>query len=289
MNSAGAGRSTHDIRDAMFQHFADRYFPAAEEQPPQELPTAREHARLLAGNYLSGVGSFTNFVDVANFLSQTRISLDREGRPVTASLPNLAGSARHWIEVAPFLWRNADGPEHLAAKLVGGKVVRWAVDDDSPFTNYDRVAWYRDSAWLMPLFVVSMIVIAVTALSWPVAAVVRRHYGVVQLRSGLGLVRYRAERMLACLAVAVLLSWVSLLNLRTVVMADIDLPVRLLQTVGALSFVGLFALAAADLRFSWTAQRSFGPRIAMFSLTVAAAAVLWVALAFHLIGFSNRF
>src|SRR5580700_6123937 len=63
MNSAGANNATEAIRIALFEQFADRYFPAANAAAPVELQTAKEHARMLAGSYISSRGSFTNFVD----------------------------------------------------------------------------------------------------------------------------------------------------------------------------------------------------------------------------------
>jgi hypothetical protein len=67
--------------------FGDRYFPAAHSDLPVELPTAKEHARLLVGSYFNSTSSFSNFIDVANFLGQAKIGLDEDGRP---SIPSPA-------------------------------------------------------------------------------------------------------------------------------------------------------------------------------------------------------
>ena len=67
MNSAGVGSDSFDIRLSLFQAFGDRYFPAP-AQALVELPTARVHARMLAGNYSVSRASTTNFIDAANFL-----------------------------------------------------------------------------------------------------------------------------------------------------------------------------------------------------------------------------
>ena len=51
LNSAGASEpASFDIRLDLFQSFGDRYFPAA-AQAPVELATAKDHAKMLAGNY----------------------------------------------------------------------------------------------------------------------------------------------------------------------------------------------------------------------------------------------
>jgi CubicO group peptidase (beta-lactamase class C family) len=288
MNSAGAGSATHDIRRTLFYQFSDRYFASDETRPPQS-PTAQEHATLLAGSYVSSVGSFTNFIDVGNFLSQVRIGVDGRGKPFTVALPDAAGPPRHWIEIAPFLWQEEHGPEHLAASVVDGTVVRFAVDDDSPFTSYLRVPWYRNAVWLMPLFIVSMVVILGTAVSWPAAALVRRRYGVPLALRGQRLLSYRAVRILSATVTLVLIAWMSMLNLRTVVMSEIDAFVWLLQVLGTLSFLGLAVFAWVGVRNVWLDRGSVPKRIATLCLAIAASTVLWVALAFHLVSFGTRF
>jgi CubicO group peptidase (beta-lactamase class C family) len=289
MNSAGVGAATHDIRRALFYQFSDRYFSSNAKQPPRPVSTAQEHAKLLSGSYLSSVGSFTNFIDFGNFLTQVRIDVDKNGEPFTAALPNLAGQPRHWIEIAPFLWQDEEGPEHLAAKVVDGAVVRFAVDDDSPFTAYLRVPWYRNSVWLMPLFILSIGVVMIAALSWPVAALVRHHYGVPHALRGQRLITYRALRILAWAVMVVLIVWISMLNLRTVVMGEIDRRVWLLQVLGTLGYVGLFGFALWNLRNTLKDTRRASTLIASICLVISASTVLWVALAFHLISFGTRF
>ncbi len=88
MNSAGEHSATELIRIALFEQFGDRYFPAANAAAQVELPTAKEHARMLAGSYISSRGEFTDFVDMLNFVGQVKITLDKQGRP---SVPAILG------------------------------------------------------------------------------------------------------------------------------------------------------------------------------------------------------
>src|ERR1700729_632241 len=93
-NSAGTGRAPHEIRLALFQQFAERYFSEAGAAAPVELNTAKEHAKMLTGSYIASNGSFSNFFDVGNFIGQTKIGLDGDGRPLIPSFANLAGAPR---------------------------------------------------------------------------------------------------------------------------------------------------------------------------------------------------
>jgi CubicO group peptidase (beta-lactamase class C family) len=289
MNSAGTGRATQEIRLALFQQFAERYFPEASAAQPLELSTAKEHAKLLTGNYISSIGSFTNIVDFANFIGQTEVGLDSDGRPLIPGSPNLAGAPRHWIEFAPFQWQDANGPERLAAQVKDGRVVRWGVDDDSPINVFDRAPWYRDAAWLKPLFLVALMVVALTALSWPVAAIARRRYGVANPLIGTDLLGYRLIRAFSWATLIVLAGWMSLLNLRSIVMANIDGKVWLLQLAGTLGAFGLAGAAIWNLSRAWSRPRGRVATIWSAAQALAALSTLYVMLAFHLISFGTKF
>jgi hypothetical protein len=289
MNSAGLGRATHEIRLALFQQFGARYFSEASAAPRIELSSAKEHAQMLTGSYTASNGSFTNFVDVANLLGQTKISVDKDGRPLIPSLPNFAGAARHWIEVAPFQWQDANGPQRLAAQVEGGRVMRWGVDDDAPTNVFDRTPWYRDAAWLKPLCMMSLIVVVLMALSWPVAAIARRRYAAVNPLRGADLMSYRLIRGFSWLTLIVLGGWISTLELRTIVMENIDGRVWLLEIAGALGGFGLAGAALWNLWQVLSHPRSRVVTICSAIQALSALAVLYVMLTFHLISFGTKF
>ena len=289
MNSAGIGRATHEIRLALLQQFGERYFPEASPAPRIELSAAKEHAKMLTGSYIASNGSFSNFVDVTNFLGQASISLDKDGRPLIPSLPDFAGAPRHWIEVAPFQWQDAQGPERLAAQVKDGRVVRWGVDDDAPTDVYDRAPWYRDAAWLKPVALMALIVIVLTAFSWPVAAIARRRYAIANGLTGADLKSYRLIRGFSWLTLIVLAGWSSLLDLRTIVMADIDGRVWLLEIAGALGGLGLASATLWNLWRVWSHRRGAAVTIWGAIQALAALALLDVMLTFHLLSFGTKF
>ncbi|MGQ3177606.1 MAG: serine hydrolase domain-containing protein, partial [Blastomonas fulva] len=79
MNSAGAEGAAGGIRSALFHKFADRYLPGDEPMTPIDAKTAREHAALVAGTYVSSRGSFTNFLSVLGLLGPTSIMPTENG------------------------------------------------------------------------------------------------------------------------------------------------------------------------------------------------------------------
>jgi CubicO group peptidase (beta-lactamase class C family) len=287
MNSAGATSATEAIRIALFEQFGDRYFPAANTAAPVELPTAQEHARMLVGSYISSRGSFTNFVDILNFAGQIKITLDKDGRP---SVPDILGGSPHkWIEIEPFVWQAAYGHARLGAVADKGRVVRWSFNPVAPFMVWDRAPWYRDAAWLMPAFLAALVVVVLTALSWPVGAISRRRFRAAISVSGPDLQAYRWVRGFCWLVLAALGGWAWLflsLGADTQVGGGILWP---LQIAGALGFAGLCAAALWNLQRVWQSNRGWFARLWSVLLVLAALMTLWVTLSFHLISFGAQY
>src|SRR6185295_2500812 len=85
---------------------------------------------------------------------------------IVLPLPGLNGEPRKWKEIAPFVWRDTESHERLAAKVVDGKVVRWSIDLLSAFMVFDRAPWYMNSAWLLPALALAVTALAITAIRW---------------------------------------------------------------------------------------------------------------------------
>jgi hypothetical protein len=287
MNSAGASEAeSFDIRLGLFQAFGDRYFPVP-QPAPVELSTAKADAKMLAGNYSVSRGSFTNFIDAANFLQQTHIGLDEDGRPL---VPDEFSVRPHkWIEVAPFLWQDAFGPQRLAAKVENGKVVRWSTDAVAPFMVWDRTPWPRNTAWLMPAFVAGLGIIVITGLGWPVGAIARRKYGVALDLKNIDLALYRLIHGLSWLALATLGGWMLLFQSLGSTDASLDGWIWLLEITSAIGLTGLAACSLSIAWRSWTHQATWFSRVWSTLRAAGALSILWVSLAFHLISFGANY
>jgi CubicO group peptidase (beta-lactamase class C family) len=286
MNSAGEHSATELIRIALFEQFGDRYFPAANAADPVELPTAKEHARMLAGSYISSRGFFTNFIDVLNLVSQVKIGLDKDGRPLVPAI--LGGQPKKWIEIAPFVWQDANGHGRLGAKVENGRVVRWSFNPVSPFMVWDRAPWYRDATWLMPVFLAALAIIALTALSWPVGAISRRRFGVAMALGGQDLKSYRWARAFSWLVLAALGGW-ALLFLSFESDRNLDAAIWLLEIVGTVGYVGLCGAALWNIQRIWQGKRGWFAKLWSALLMLAGLLILWVTLSFHLISFGTHY
>jgi CubicO group peptidase (beta-lactamase class C family) len=298
-NSPGKEGAAHALRNTLLEEFADRYFPAPANTRKIAAKEAKANAEKLAGTWSTSRRSFSSFISVTDFISQTKVGVGKDGEPVlTDSLfLGLNGQPRKWVAVGPMLWRDANSHETLGAKVVDGQAVRFSLGSVAPIIVWDRTPWYQNSSWLLPLTYLSLAVLFLTMLFWPVRAIVRRRYGAALGLEGRELKAYRASRIAATAIFLTLIGWVVMIS---VMFGDLNylsasfLPVVL--TVQVISFIAFIGGAAAILWYAATVWRRKGGWKATWKakarsalLVVSALTVLWVALTYHLIGFATNY
>jgi CubicO group peptidase (beta-lactamase class C family) len=288
INSAGKDGVSLPLRTAMIEGFADRYYP--ESRPAQAaLPTSRQHAQMMVGSYTGSRRPSSSFFDFMNLLIQAKITTNDKGELQVPSVTNLAGEPRKWVEVQPFVWESTDGNERVAGRVVDGKVTRWTFSSYGPIMVFDRTPWHRDSSWLQPVLIAGMIIVLLTALSWPVGAIARRRYGAALALQGNDRKRFRLLRAACWLVVLVPVAWAVVLSGDLEGGGGLSALFLLLQALGAIAFFGLLGLAL------WNAWRTFESKSGWFAklwsvlLVLAGFFILWAALVFHLLSFTTEF
>lgn len=289
MNSDGVAGAAGAIRSALFHGFADRYLPGEELQTRVDDETAREHAAMLAGNYVSSRGSFTNFMRVLGLLGSLEIVVGADGKIAVPALDGLTAGARDWVEVEPFVWRDTATGERLAAEVVDGRVVRVSLDAISPFMVLEPAPAAYNPAWLMPALLASLALVLLAAIAWPVRALVRRRFGATFALDGKSLTAWRVSRGFAWLTLIAVAGWIGLILSFSSDLGSVGGPldwlINLLRVVTPLATFGLLFASAWHLWLSWTQRRAWTMRIAAILLVLAAAVLVWVTLAFNLYGF----
>ena len=292
-NSAGKEGAAHHTRVALFRDFADRYFPGPRADTRVDAATAAQHAKTLVGNWVASRGSQTNFFSVIGLIGQTAVTVGPKGELLIPDMKGLNGAPVKWVEVAPFLWQDEYGHERLAAKVENDKVVRWSVDGESPFTVLDRAPGSQNGAWLSPALQISLFILALTAIFWPVTAIVRRRYGYRLPLVDRELTAYRAGKIGSWLMVLAFAAWIvsimmmfSDLNRTT---AAFDPVLRFDQVFGFIGFIGGFLLILWNLVAVWRGDRRWPAKLWSIVLVLAAFIVLWVAVVFHLISWGVNY
>ena len=292
-NSLGKEGAAGSLRTALFQDFADRYFPTPRPETRVDAKTAAAHAALMSGSWGNSRNSQSNFLALVGFLGQVKITADSKGELLIPELTGLDGKPRHWAEIAPFVWLDTEGHDRLAAKVVDGKPVRWSFDLLSPFMVFDRVPWYANAAWLMPLVEASVGALLLTALFWPVTYWVRRRYGAQLRLDPPSLKAYRWSKIAALLILAALGLWTLTAYLmikdNNYLDGRLDPLMWFDQILGTLAFIGGLIAILWNLRAVWSGERRWPARLWSVVLSVSAVVVLWVALVFKLVHFGTNF
>jgi hypothetical protein len=280
LNSAGREASSLTIRESLIGKFVDRYFPESPGAPPSAATRAGDAASM-AGTYIVSRRSESGVRRALNFFQQLHISSDAAGMHSSAfEFRGTNGAQRDWMEIAPYVWKDRNSGERLAAQLRDGKVVRFSVDSFSPFMVYDRVAWWQSTSWLRPAAIASVMILLALILSLPVGRMVRKYYSAERRLGGNERQAYLATALLSLGVTLILCAWLSVvLTLR---FNPLGAAVYVLQIA---TITLLPALCAASAWFAWIGiqkQRGVLSSLWRGAVVLSSICILWVAIAFNL-------
>ena len=287
-NSPGKAGAVQNLRTQLFMDFADRYFPYTGPADGRvDAKTSAEHVQMMVGDYEASRRWKTNYFSMLGLLGQFKVQAGPKGELVIPNLLGPGGRPREWVEIAPFLWRDANGHDRLAAKLVGGKVVRWSMDFFAPFEVMDRVPAGRSSSWILPALSASLIILLLTAIAWPVGWWNRRRFKAAPTLSGIPLWTARASKLAALLTLAVFAGWGTTAWLITSssnnLTGSLDPLLWLLQIAGAVVFTGAVLLSGWNLRTALRDGSRWTRKLWAGLLLLASLMIFYVAFTFGLI------
>jgi CubicO group peptidase (beta-lactamase class C family) len=288
VNARGKDGMGEFLRDRLFAAFADRYFPAA--APPAastvDTATAKAHAAMIAGNYITTRRSDSTFLALVQLLQPTVVTANPDGSITAAPL----GQPEKFVEVSPFLWRQFDGHDRIQATVADGRVTRWSTESAAPIFVFVRAGGLLGAGLAMPLALLALAFLALTAATWPGAAIARWRYGQPFGLSGTRAMVYRLVRLCAVLALVAVVLWAVVIQLVSATTgAAVAGWVLAAQIVSLLAFGGGAVLALANLWLVFRGKAGLSARIFAVLLLAASAYMLWIALQYHLIGFSAAY
>jgi CubicO group peptidase (beta-lactamase class C family) len=292
LNSLGKEGAAAPIRSMLFRQFSDRYFPGPGPEGQVDADTAKKHAEIMAGRYVFSRRPHANFLSLLNLFGQVKVVPKKDGTISVADLKGPQGEPRAWREISPFVWRDVDSNDRLAAKVENDRVQRFGFDP-YPFMIFEPVAWWWSSAWLTPLCIFALIALALTALAWPVSALTRRHYAVAY---GLKDADARAHRIIRITSIAVLvmaLLWVftltKMLSDFNWVAPGMDSWVILLRVLSFIVFIIGAAIALWNAFVVLGSTRRWWAKIWSLLLVLSSLTLLYVAIVFHLVGYTANY
>jgi CubicO group peptidase (beta-lactamase class C family) len=283
-NSAGKGELS--VRDALWQHFMDRYFPYTPPAMPKLASTAGD-IKSVTGTYWSSRRAQTNVLSVITLLSESKVAANSDGTISVSGQNDFAGNPKHFEEIAPMVFREVHGQEHIGFKKGWGGVEVMAYD--FPFIVSQRAPLLKTTTLNNFAIVFAIVVFALTLLFWPISAMMRRHYNQRLLLSG----RYRALRMvsrIACIVnllfTSLFVAWgMSLENSIEGLSHHFDARLHLLQAAGLIGVILSFVSIYYCIR-SWTENSLWiWTRIWNTLLLIACAGYVFFLLNWHMLNF----
>ena len=275
------------VRVALFEQFVDRYFPAPAPAEEATAPTALEHAKVVAGEYMwsrQQVGDFQEAIGlIGRYAFKPVIRANDDGTIETPPYLTFEkdGRSQTWREVGPFVWREVGGNARLVMNVTDGKVQSLWTDQSSSFFVDLPVPGLKSAMINVPLLLVSIGLLVVTVLAWPIVAIVRRRRGADPLPE----TERRAARLsrwAALLGVLYICGWFLALAKDAAGTVGSEPWIRLLQAVGLLCVIGA-GMSVWNAWLTWRGSRGVLAKAWSLAPAFALVFIAWFSFAFHLI------
>ena len=287
-NSAGIGKV--EARGQLWSAFLNRYFPGP--PAPKTLATAKEDAKSVAGSYLGSRRAEGSLLRTASVLGEIVVTPAADGTITTSLLKSANGKPMKLREVAPLVFRNVDGEDYLAFQRnpTGRMEVMYST---YPVFVFQRVGPGQDRKVLLPVLLVSLGLMALTILLWPVAALARRHYQrPLELTPLQRRVRIAVKLVLALdiLFVAVIGAIVVYAFSHIAAFNDgLNKWIYLAQFIGLLGAVGTVVVLYDAINAWLSKNRTIWYKLNATLLTLACLGFLWFVFVGHLLHFTSKY
>ncbi len=278
------GRGDTPPRSALWQEFLDRYFPV----PPLGLPhvpTAVQDAKAASGSYLTSRRSQTTILKVFDWLGVDVVAPGPDGTVVVDSSKGLNGKPRRWYDTGSLFYQDRDAKRHIAFRQDFSG--RMQMLTDFPAVVYQRVPWYQSKSFNYGVLGGVLLVLFLTILLWPIAALVRSHYSSSLPLFGVARFARTATRVVCLIDLLVVAAWLgfflygaehlSFLSSRS------DNYVHVVQGFAWVGIAGLVFVALHATQVWLTHQYRWWARITETFVVLACFGWLWLIVSWNLL------
>jgi hypothetical protein len=158
---------------------------------------------------------------------------------------------------------------------------------------FEPTPWWRNPAWLLPAAAASIAACFLTALLWPVAAIVRRRHRVALGLTGRSASAHRLSRLAVIAITAVTVGWAAVISLGlshlTWLGPALDPWLFLMHALSLLAYVGGAVALWWAAYVVWANRRTWSARLWTTALALSASVLLWTAFACHLMSFRTTY
>lgn len=285
-NSAGSGGNG---RLALWEAFLDRYYPHTPPAPTSA--TAKEDAKAVSGSYTLSRRADGSFLKALSVISQFTVSPTGDGDIEVPQLTGTNGKPKRWQAIGPMTFLERDGQDKLIFKPDQNGRMQMILP--YPFFVGHRVGTLQNGKLLLTVLGISLGLMLLTLILWPIAWFVRRHYGrTLELSKGELLLRI-AVRIVFALNVVFIAALVGLIMYGLThleVFSDRGTTwFKLAQTIGLIGAIGTLVVLLNAIAAWISKRRGIWGKLQATIMLLACLGVLWFALAGNLLRFSSTY
>ncbi|HXC69008.1 MAG TPA: serine hydrolase [Pyrinomonadaceae bacterium] len=285
-NSAGSGGNG---RLALWEAFLDRYYPHTPPAPTSA--TAKEDAKAVSGSYTLSRRADGSFLKALSVISQFTVSPTGDGDIEVPQLTGTNGKPKRWQAIGPMTFLERDGQDKLIFKPDQNGQMQMILP--YPFFVGHRVGTLQNGKLLLTVLGISLGLMLLTLILWPIAWFVRRHYGrTLELSKGELLLRI-AVRIVFALNVIFIAALVGLIMYGLThleVFSDRGTTwFKLAQTIGLIGAIGTVVVLLNAIAAWISKRRGIWGKLQATIMLLACLGVLWFALAGNLLRFSSTY
>ncbi len=286
-NSAGRGDSPG--RTNLWEAFLNRYYPYT--PPAATSATAKTDAEAAAGTYTLSRRSENSFLKTMSLISQFTVSPVGDGDIEIPQLTGPNGKPKRWQGVGPMTFVERGGQDKLIFKPDRNGQMQMLLP--YPFFVGMKIGALQNGKMLLMVLGVSLGLMLLTLIFWPIGWFVRRHYNYKLELTPL-------EKLLRILVRVVfaldLIFIIALFGLVVYGLTHLEVFsdrgntwLRLIQIVGVLGAVGTLVVLV-NTGLAWISKRrSIWGKLQATIMLLACLGVLWFAFAGNLLRFSSTY
>jgi CubicO group peptidase (beta-lactamase class C family) len=286
-NSAGRGDSPGRVN--LWEALLDRYYPFTAPAPGSS--TAKDDAKAASGTYTLSRRSDTSFLKTASLIGQFTVAPVGDGDIEVPQLTGANGKPKRWQGIGPMTFQERGGQDKLVFKPDQSGQMQMVLP--YPFFVGQRVGALQNGKLLLVVLGVSLFLMLLTLILWPVTWLVRRHYGhKLELAPIERLLRILVRIVFALDIIFV----VALFGLVTYGLTHLEVFsdrgntwFHLIQIVGVIGAVGTL-VALINAVIAWISKRrSIWGKLQATVMLLACLGVLWFAIAGNLLHFTSTY
>lgn len=288
-NSTGKGEISP--RTVLWEAFLNRYLPDTRAELPT-LETAKQDAATVSGTYMISRRADGSFLKLLAILGEATVAANEDDTISVAGLTEPTGKPKRWREVAPMTFRDISGSDSLIFKPDADG--RMQIVLPFPFMVFKRVGLWENSKIILPVAVVSLVIMLLTLILWPVGWLIRRHYDSTLVLNGSEWwlrVGVRAVFAINLLFVVGLIAFLaSLASGNYGMLSDAGNNwLRLVQIIGVIGAFGALVVLFNAYR-TWTSGRyRIWGKLQASVFVLACFGLLWFVLVTNLLRFTSTF